>query len=335
MIKKISITNFKDIKEENIDIRKLTLLMGGNSTGKSTCLQAILDALYYSSSEARTILQDYDFSFDAMANKYENAKEYRVLIEDENGNEIDCKDTKEGEKYCMNGTELELEKNVFYLGANRLGYSKFERVSKDWHVGTQGEYIFGDFHKNKSTPIAEGLRILPDSDTLSAHLDYWLSKILKTPFRMDTIDVTNTDVAVSYKADQISSLSPAQLGVGVSYVAKVILMCLRANPGDVLLIENPEIHLHPAAQAALGEFLVYVVNAGIQLVIETHCDHLINMIRYKVYDGKLSNEDVVIYYKENIQNPFVKIELDKNGRYLEEIPAGFFDATLSEMMQIQ
>ena len=152
---------------------------------------------------------------------------------------------------------------------------------------------------------------------------------------MQTEKISQTKVKVVYKSDDLPNLSPQQLGVGVSYLAKTLIMCLRAKKGDLLMIENPEIHLHPAAQARLGEFFTYIASAGIQVLLETHCEHLINKLQYQIYKNCFECDKVVIYYKGGITNPFETIRITEAGRFETTFPEGFFDATLEELLEIE
>ena len=111
-----------------------------------------------------------------------------------------------------------------------------------------------------------------------------------------------------------------------------------AKKDDLILLENPEIHLHPKAQAQLGVFLAFVANQGIQLIVETHCEHLINKVRYQVYQDSIGADDVTIHYKGGLREPFEQLRLSNNGQYISQagqrtaFPSGFFDGTLTELM---
>lgn len=317
-----------------MDIHPLTILTGLNSTGKSSCFQGILTALYYTSPNAEAILEKYDFSYETLRNKAMSAKELSVIVQCSEG-EIFYNQNFEGVFSAINKTNIDLEKNLYYLCANRLGFSDMETISPKYKVGVGGEFIFGTFEKEKSTPIEKALVKSTESETLSFHFNWWLSYILSIKFEMQTESVTANKVKVVYKSDDIPQLSPQQLGVGVSYLAKILIMGLRARKGDILMIENPEIHLHPAAQARLGEFFVYLVNAGIQLLIETHCEHLINRIQYEIYKKDISHEDVILYYKRSIISPFDAISFTENGKYNIDFPEGFFDATLDNLLEME
>jgi len=71
-----------------------------------------------------------------------------------------------------------------------------------------------------------------------------------------------------------------QLGIGLSQLLPIIVQCLIANAGDVVLIEQPELHLHPDLQILLADFFLRITSeCDIQLIIETHSEHIVNRIR--------------------------------------------------------
>ncbi|BDC06912.1 AAA family ATPase [Phocaeicola vulgatus] len=333
MISKLTINNLKSIERQSLDLCPLTILTGLNSTGKSTCFQAVLAALYHSSSNTSRLLDDMDFTFETLRNRNVNAKDLSIRF-DWGEDEVAFRLNAEGAE-CVSSAKVSLEDDIFYLSANRLGFSDMETVSTKNKVGIAGEYLFGTFEQEKSTPVDKGLLLLSDSETLSSHINYWLTYILGIKFEMQTEKVTQTKVKVVYKSDDLPNLSPQQLGVGVSYLVKTLIMCLRSKAGNVLMIENPELHLHPAAQARLGEFFAYIAKAGIQVLLETHCEHLINKLQYQIYKGRFAHDDAVIYYKGGITTPFETIHFTKGGKFAEPFPDGFFDATLEELLEIE
>ncbi len=138
----------------------------------------------------------------------------------------------------------------------------------------------------------------------------------------------------------IESVSPFNTGAGNSYLLKLLILCLAAKPGDLLLIENPEIHLHPGAQSRLGAFLGFMAANGVQMIIETHCEHLINRIRYEVYKKQCTPDDVTLYYKADQKADFELLKINQRGHFCDttgaetNFPSGFFDSTLSELLEI-
>jgi predicted ATPase len=105
---------------------------------------------------------------------------------------------------------------------------------------------------------------------------------------------------------------------------------LASPPGTLILIENPEAHLHPKGQAKMGELLALAASCGVQVVIETHSDHVLNGIRLAVHGGKLDPKDVQLHYfqrQEKQGQAFTEVvspRIDRNGR-IDKWPDGFFD----------
>ena len=82
--------------------------------------------------------------------------------------------------------------------------------------------------------------------------------------------------------------SPVQTGFGLTQCLPIIVAALSADKGDIILIENPELHLHPAGQALMGQFIADVARAGIQVLLETHSDHVLNGVRRAVKEERLN-----------------------------------------------
>lgn len=332
MINKLHIERFMDIVDETLDIKQLTIITGVNSAGKSAVIQSILAVLKKADAQGGFLLKSFDFSFKSAVCKYDDYNDFKIQLDTDNGNIVYIVNAEE-EKPEPKVLSIGIEKNVFYLSANRKGYDTVELKAEDNSVGIQGEYLFGSLYREKDIPIVLDLKVGEEQKTLGSQVDYWLKEILGMKFKVYT-EEKNSNIIVSYDAEDLKGLMPNQLGTAVSYLAKVLIMCLRAKQGDLLMIENPEIHLHPKAQAKLGEFLSIIANAGVQLIIETHSEHLITKIQYQVYSKKFNAEMLAIYYKENSHEKFKTVVIDELGRYKEDFPEGFFDASLGDLMEI-
>jgi predicted ATPase len=111
------------------------------------------------------------------------------------------------------------------------------------------------------------------------------------------------------------------VGYGVSQVLPILVDSLMAVPGQMILMQQPEVHLHPKAQAELGSFIGLLAKQDKKrFVIETHSDYLIDRVRMDIRDGKggLSPKDVQILYFER-HGPEVEIhplEIDSGGNIL-------------------
>jgi len=115
------------------------------------------------------------------------------------------------------------------------------------------------------------------------------------------------------------------VGYGVSQALPIITELLRRNLSDTFLLQQPEVHLHPSAQAALGSLFCEIAGSGRQLVVETHSDHLLERVRLDIRDGKsdLKPEDVSILYfeRDDIEVNIRSLGLDKDGNILNAPPS--------------
>jgi predicted ATPase len=115
------------------------------------------------------------------------------------------------------------------------------------------------------------------------------------------------------------------VGFGYSYILPIVVSGLIAKEGEILIVENPEAHLHPKAQSRLAKFLAKVSSCGVQVFIESHSDHILNALRIAVLDDIITHEDLsILYFQQNPEQPVVQIPVQPNGG-IEEWPEGFFD----------
>lgn len=333
MIKNIKINGFKNLDKVDFNIKPLTIVTGKNSTGKSSLLQAVL--LMQSPSDVTIFYQDYiNNDFDLSRNKYTNAKLIDISIEYD-GNiqrRVWTEDSLE-----ISGLEYapRLEKDLFYLSANRTGINDNAKIIPSLISGPFGEALTGYLELYKSEVVDEELVKDFNSKTLSTQLNYWLSYIMGIPMEMSTEKRSANNVEVTYKSDGIPGILPRQLGAGIGYIAKILILCLRSKRNDVILIENPEIHLYPLAQSKLAEFLTFIAANGRQVIIETHSNDIITKIRHCVYKGLIPERDVVLFYKDSITEPFLELNVDRNGGFDKKFPSSFFDATLKELLDME
>jgi predicted ATPase len=119
---------------------------------------------------------------------------------------------------------------------------------------------------------------------------------------------------------------PSNIGYGMTYAFPILVGGLIAPSGSTFIIDSPEAHLHPAAQAAMGRFLAKISASGVQILIETHSDHVMDGVRIAVRDGLLSNNSASFHYFDRTDDG-IKItspKIDSEGK-LSEWPRGFFD----------
>ncbi len=132
----------------------------------------------------------------------------------------------------------------------------------------------------------------------------------------------NTDPARVMVTGSGPTANLIDTGYGVSQALPVLVESIRARPDTMLLLQQPEVHLHPRAQAALGTLFVELIKAeNKQFVVETHSDYIIDRVRIEVAKGNIAAEDVQILYFEKPKNAtrIYPITMDEIGN-LQDVP---------------
>ncbi|WP_414040457.1 DUF3696 domain-containing protein [Acidithiobacillus sp. M4-SHS-6] len=130
--------------------------------------------------------------------------------------------------------------------------------------------------------------------------------------------------------DQASNLK--DVGVGVSQVIPVIVAALFAQPGHIVIVEEPESHLHPLAQSKLAELLAQVSKErNVQFIVETHSEHLFRRMQTLIAKQQITPKDAAMYFveREGKAARMRPLELDDFGR-VKNWPEGFFGDALGE-----
>ena len=213
-----------------------------------------------------------------------------------------------------------------------LGEEAKEALAGDrLSVGHQGQYTPHVLAEYDRRHVREALRHAGPEDegqvsvTLGTQTELWLSESpgpsacrpRGSPGRMRRLSrFRRFDARAEW-------MRPANVGFGISYALPVVVGALVSYPGYMLIVENPEAHLHPAGQSAMGRFLSLVAASGVQTIVETHSDHVVNGIRRAVAEGKdLDADDVIIhFFSKDLAEP---IQIQDTGS-LTAWPNGFFD----------
>ena len=260
MIKHIQIKDYKCLHDENLEIKPFTIVTGVNSAGKSSLIQSVLLPVRRIGKNGQILLDTIvNLTFDTIRNKYYNAKSVRVDIDIDNVH-ISYHGTNELSLVFLPSEEdasmpIDIEQNLYYLSANRIGAELHSKISPQFKVGVVGEYIVGSFEKEKSNPLMPELIKDDSSYTLSAQVNYWLSYILDIPTELQTERRLDDVVEVQYKSDGLGNISPFQLGTGVSYLTKMLIMCLRAKRMMLFLSKiRKSIFIRPARQRLVNSW---------------------------------------------------------------------------------
>lgn len=325
MIHRLQIKGFKCFDDADFSFCNLTLLAGKNSMGKSTVIQAIL-----------AMIQDGNNPFagpyinigkiSELKNKYVGSQEIELIINSNFSKKI-FDDKSKIESHGSLSDEIK----VMYLSADRIGVRDTYETNSDNpdKIGVRCEYAYQYLAKHASDDWKENILVYDSDDklTFGGQVDYWLKRILGYTVRAEEIERTDL-ISVSFTNNRLrDNIRPKNVGTGVSYIAEVIIAALSCKPGDVLIIENPEIHLHPSGQSELILFLAFLAENGIQIIMETHSDHIYNGVRKCIRMDCIENTKTAVYFFDEAENGGsipVKIPLDENGKVLLQ-KDGLFD----------
>jgi predicted ATPase len=373
MITQLVLTNFKVFREQALDLAMLTLLAGLNGSGKSSAMQAL--AMLRQSHDAGWLrsrswllngeLVELGNGSDVL---HDNPKEDDGIISLSLASVTPSGEPARSSwpvKYnpkadvltsatdLFSGSASTEKFNLFgpgfqYLRADRVNpsvtYAKSQHaVGTRRFLGSRGEYAAHFLLEYGDDPI--GCASLADSaasDKLLSQTNAWMQRF-SPDVRLYVENIRLTDLVqlrYSYRTKGIGGgggqFRATNVGFGLSYSLPIVVACLAAKPGELLLIENPEAHLHPEGQLAMGNLLARAAAAGVQVVVETHSDHVLNGIRLAIKHKTLAASDAGFrFFKRNdeggaeINNPVVT----QDGM-LSEWPLGFFTQWDDALMQL-
>jgi len=133
----------------------------------------------------------------------------------------------------------------------------------------------------------------------------------------------------------ISNRSLAQVGFGLSQLWPILVAGLASRPGDLVIIETPEAHLHPGAQHRVAEFFVELARHGRQVIVETHSEHVVAASSLAVKRREIAPADLALSFFSQTKGRtrIQRIDVDLSGRRLAS-PEGFFDQAAQELLEL-
>lgn len=251
----------------------------------------------------------------------------------------------------LTGKRKEGELNIAATEANFMGFQTSNPIGNlAWiaPIRAKPERTYDDF----------SIRVSPEGD----HAPYLLKKLLSTakkskskiqpkeliesfglksalfnsirikPFGKDSSSPFEIDIIINS-----SSFKIANVGYGISQVLPIIVEVLARSKNTVFAIQQPEVHLHPKAQAALGDFIYYAnQNTNKNFFIETHSEYLINRFRLNVHrnNEKKARAQVLFFERTDNGNKVHVIEIEDDGKYSEDQPASFKDFFIKEEIDL-
>lgn len=376
MISSIEIKNFKSIKSKVFPLRNLNVLLGLNGQGKSSFIQSLLllrqskahitehlnlnDEKLIRIGKAKDAL--YQYAKENMSFQVEFSQSKILDLVFEYVSDSDIMKVRDSSKRLDTPMDESLFTNNFqYLSADRvepksLHSKSYSSITIDRNIGKKGEYTvhFLEVHGDENIAFENCIH----SDTIVSvnnknerfkdkrlihQVNLWLSEI-SPEVQIKTTDLTSDFVQLAFEYKQptfgeTNAFKPENVGFGISYGLHVVTALLSAKPGALLIIENPESHIHPKGQAKLGELIALVVQNDVQIIIETHSDHIVNGIRVGIKEEKLSKDKAILFYFKKIveeqeqYSAITDIVLDKNGTLSEE-PEGLLDEWGNQLLKL-
>ena len=363
MITRIDLEKFKCFDILRLPLSRLTLLSGTNASGKSTVLQAIallhqtmredewskyllLNGASVKLGTVSDVVDKVNGRFEFAVGLIDEDLLYRWRFSGErsqlsmivaqvkvNDYDVQCPDLLRNLlPFDAPDTSLaERIRDLTYITAERVGprevYPVYDpKVTPV--VGPRGEFTVSVLYALRDIEVFSGLAI-PNMPTTLLQQTQARMRAFFPGCRLDIQPVPQANAVTLglLTSEETNYHRPIHSGFGLTQILPIIVSSLSARPGGLLLIENPEVHLHPAGQAAIGQFMAEVASAGVQVILETHSDHVLNGVRRAVKTHVLSPEDVAIHFfrpRDESAAQVLSPALDESGN-IDDWPDGFFD----------
>ena len=363
MLTQITLERFECFDRLYMPLKPLTLIAGVNGAGKSSVIQALL-MLVQSCKD-----KDYDWKNNVVINGdltdlddarfllYNSAETDKgtvdITVENDDEQQISFVITpKQTDRVapCVTDGNLKEAKEKWPLFADSFVYlyadrdrprgkylaktSRLDSRLGDITANNAAFLLAREINGNKSIAIETLKREGVKDATVLRNVSAWIGYIMG-----EAVDVTaketekdkeaRLEYTITNKDGEGQVLSPLNMPFGHSYILPIVLAVLTAPKDSLIMIENPESHLHPSAQTRMGEFLSRAANEGIQIIIETHSDHLMNGIRIACRNGIIAQDKIEmdLIGKEmpdsKVHTRF-HVKLNDDGTVASWIP-GFFD----------
>lgn len=363
MVNKITFKNFKLFKrKQTLELKPITLLIGKNNTGKSAVLR--LPTLIAVGLKGEPLNWVNKIGNDR-ENSIELGSDFKDLVYNRNGTgiielgifnanthiEVAINEEYGVLSYLLNGENREdissvkgllihkkpyedLTLAIDYLGAMRAepayDYPFSEEIYSKIGIKGQNAYpiLIQDF-KNQQ-------KLIPQvSEWYKLNFEGWKLLVLENK----TITGITHQVAITHS--HINAVNLKQTGQGIYQVLPLIVRSfMKEQEPTLIIIEEPETHLHPAAHGNLAERLVdsYREDNNKQYLIETHSQNFVLRMRRLVAEGKLNKEELAIYYVDfdevTSESNLIEIEVDEDGE-VEWWPSGIFNESLAEVIELR
>ncbi len=357
---KLTIENFKGyVVKTSVDFSNITINVGMNSVGKSTIVQSILlirqaiDEIHkYRGTQHNDFVIALNGPFDLQLGNFE-----QITANGTDDIYISYNDTKfvfkrNEDKFSLSFSLDEKDSlldspdwnsGFYYVNAERLGPRNYQDIfdSKNRLCGYHGEFAFDTIEQYRNQNVIEGRRRIGESFTVnifSKQLEYWMDYIIPgIEFRTDEdIDTRTAKLKIRQTTLDTDFNSPHNFGFGISYTLPIIVTGLLAEQGSTLIIENPEAHLHPSGQSRIGQFLAQVAFSGVNVIVETHSEHVLNGIRLYALKNEIDPARICLnFFSIQGKTPQIERILLNERMDILKWPDGFFDQEEKDLAELR
>lgn len=229
---------------------------------------------------------------------------------------------------------------LYYLGPLREFPQRYYtwKGSEPGDMGRRGERVVDAMlaRRERGATISTGFR--KKRLTLEQRVASWLKTLgLIHSFSVEPVAKDSSIYQVRVQKTQSSAKVPiTDVGFGVSQILPVLVLCYYAPEGSIILLEQPEIHLHPSVQSGLADvFIDAAKNRNVQIVVESHSEHLLRRLQRRIAEETLKPDDTALYFSEatDAGSRLTGLELDLFGT-IKNWPKDFFGDEFGEMAAI-
>lgn len=240
----------------------------------------------------------------------------------------------------LSSLQLEFEnlfRRVYYLGPLREFPQRHYRWkgSEPADMGRRGEYVVDAIlaARDRGKTISLGYR--KKRVSLEERIAMWLKDLglIHTFFVEPIAEGSGMYQVKVQRTPSSAKVLITDVGFGVSQILPVLVLCYYAPPGSIVLLEQPEIHLHPSVQSGLADvFIDAIQNRKIQIVVESHSEHLLRRLQYRIAQEKITPDNLALYFCESdeVGSHLHPLEVDLFG-HITNWPKAFFGDNFSEI----
>ncbi len=233
-----------------------------------------------------------------------------------------------------------LFQSMIYLGPLRE-YPKRSYLwagEKPYDIGSKGENSISALLSSRSMGKTFSPGYKKHKQTVEQRIAYWLREMgMIDSFTLKPIAQNRKDYELRVKKTAKSpEVLITDVGFGVSQILPVLVLCYYIPEGSILILEQPEIHLHPSVQACLADvFIEAVTRRNIQIILESHSEHLLRRLQRRIAEEKISADKTALYFcrMENAASAIEKLEINQYGD-ISNWPKDFFGDDLGELARM-